>query len=503
MRLGNELSLCLIDGVFQATHAILNTYALSFHALSCLLLAWLQVAQESLECLFIGCTILPAGEVSDVSFASKVSSPLKLAIIDAYVDFDRKQNICIRLLLPDKFFFFLCCSYFFLHPRTVDRILRQNDQELIVKANGFFDTIGKFCANFQIFWGEPTLYSLLPQVSMQALCKFLIFTRVADETRVVLDRRLGQRTSIGDKSFAQTGFTQKYVRYISFRPFQRIGSDGRRTIMADFFQSLYGAKIKVSKNSPFYYCSAEVGSAEVGFAEVGYSKVGSIKNGSGKVGFAEVGFDKVGSAEIGSTKSGSGKVSFAEIGSAEVGNIKVGSSEVGSAEIGYSEVGFTENGSTESGFDEVGSSKVSSTEVSSAEVGSAEVGSTEISSTKYSSVEISFAKIGFAEVGSAEVGSAEVGPAKVGSAEVGSAEVDPAEVGSGKVGSGKVGSIEVNCTEVGFAEVNKYCRLYYSPGVPCCDAFLLKAVQLFLNCHTSFSLSYCSHYKVTYRGLQE
>lgn len=122
--------------------------------------------------------------------------------------------------------------------------------------------------------------------------------------------------------------------------------------MANFDESLDGAKVEICQGR-----FPEGGSAEVGSAEVSPAEVSS----------AEVGFDEVDSAEVSPAEVGSAEVSPAEVSLAEVGFDEVGPAEVGK-EVGPAEVGPAEVGPAEVGSDEVGSAEVGPAEVGKAEV---------------------------------------------------------------------------------------------------------------------------------------
>ncbi len=378
---------------FRDTFPVLG-FSISLFKRLVLLLFFLGIecTQQASKALFILLWVGPVLEVADVPGALDIVHPRLCAGQDSLVYSNRIQHIwyTLRLLVQDLF-------HFVRNPLACSRELRQDQQQLIIQPDRFFNTVPDLVSDVHILWRKPATDTFLLQVIMQASCKQLILTRIADKACVVFNWFGGQRTNIVNEGVIQSCSTKKEAWNVSLRTREGASADVGWPIMPYGLKVFDGAKVYTSECSPSYGGSAEVGVAEVGVAEIGVAEVG----------VAEVG--------------------VAEIGVAEVGVVKAGSAEVGSAEVGSAEVGVAE--------------------------------------------------VGVAEVGSAEVGSAEVGVAEVGSAEVGSAEV-------------------------GVADVNRCARSLCSPDIPCFAA-LLEDVHLFLSCHASFTLSYCSNYKVTCRGLQE
>ncbi len=376
--------------------------------------AGLKITKQALKGHLIGIVIFPLEKVSDMSSPANIGCPRIGCILDGFIQRDGEEGrLSLVLFLFQRFIDFI------LYPRTVNGMLRKDDQEFIIEPYRLINAVSEFVSNFQIFRSKPAANVFALQIGIEPLGKLLILTGIADKAGVVLDRVLSQGTDIGNEGVGQASLTQECLRDVSFRPQEGICPDGRGATMKDGFQSLHRSQVNISKDCPSYIGSDEVSSDEVSSAEVG----------SAEVGFAEVGFAEVGFSEVGS----------AEVGSDEVGSTEVGSTEVGSAEVGYAEVGF-------------------------AEVGSAEVGS---------------AEVGFSEVGSAEVGFSEVGFAKTGSAEVGIYEVGFSEVGSAEVGSAEVGSAEVGIYDIGSAEVNENFWMLNSPCVPDFYSLLEKICFIF------------------------
>jgi len=396
-------------------------------------LCGLQSTEQPVETLLVGVVLFPVGEVPDVASATDVLCPRSRAGQNAVVQSHRVEHVGDALG-------FLVQGLFDLigHPRTGKRVLREDEQELVIQPNRRIYTMPDLVTNLHIFGSKPTTHAFALQISVQTLGTVVIVAAIADEAGVVLDRTVHQRTSRADEGLRQTDPAKKHLGNSALRALQGISAQGGRCPMLHGLKPLDRTKVNITKDRPSYPCLIQVGSAEVGSAEVGSAEVGSAEVGTAEVGTAEVGTAEVGMAEVGT----------AEVGTAEVGTAEVGTAEVGMAEVGMAEVGM-------------------------AEVGTAEVGS--------------------AEVGMAEVGSAEVGIAEVGSAEVGTAEVCTAEVGTAEVCIVEVCTAEFCTVEVCIAEVGPFVWMLPSPCIPDGDS-LVEQIKLFLLYHRVLLPVWCSHY---------
>src|SRR6266702_959972 len=347
--------------------------------LACWWLIGLQIAHQPHQAFLVRIVFFPVGKVSDMACLLDTGGPRQPHLHHCLIQCDGKEHPFVLLL------FLLKGSHnLAFHPLAIDRVLREDNQELIMQADRLVNAMPKLLPDPQIFRGVPASHAFGLQVGIEEFDKFLVLARVANEAGVVLDGVLNQGAGIGNEGIRQACLSQEGLRNVSFQSQEGIRPNDRRAKMPHCFQSLHGSQVNTSKDRQSYLGFDEVGIGEVGKAEVGISEVGKAEVGTvevsiGEVGFAEVGFSEVGSPEIGSAEVGfaevgTAEVGFAEVGSAEVGSAEVGSAEVGSAEVGIGEGGFFELGSAEVGFAEVGFAEVGNAEVGSAEVGSAEVG---------------------------------------------------------------------------------------------------------------------------------
>ena len=76
---------------------------------------------------------------------------------------------------------------FILNPITGNRPLREYQQELVPHPDRCVDRIPDLRADGHIVRREPASYTFVLQVGMKPIGEHLVFGRVADETRIVLD----------------------------------------------------------------------------------------------------------------------------------------------------------------------------------------------------------------------------------------------------------------------------------------------------------------------------
>ncbi len=293
----------------------------------------MKIAQQSLQAFLVRIMVFPVGKVPNVPLSSNSGCPRIGCILDGFIQRDGEEGrLPLVLFLVQRFFDFI------LYPRTVNGMLRKDDQELVIESDRLINAVSEFVSNFQIFRSKPATNAFGSQVSMEAFDKLLVLAGIADKAGVVLNGVLNQGTDIGNEGIGEACLTQECLRNVSFRPQEGICPDGRRTLMDESFQSLHHSQVNISKDCPSYCSSGEVGSAEVGFGEVGYGEVGSVEVGYGEVGSVEVGSGEVGYGEVGIDEVGSDEVGYDEVGYGEVGSPEVGSDEVGSPEVGFAEV---------------------------------------------------------------------------------------------------------------------------------------------------------------------
>ena len=262
--------------------------------------AGLKITKQALKGHLIGIVLFPLGKVPNVPLSANSGCPRIGCILDGFIQRDGEEGrLSLVLFLFQRLFDFI------LYPRTVNGMLRKDDQEFIIEPYRLINAVSEFVSNFQILRSKPAANVFALQIGIKPLGELLVFAGIANKARVVLNGVLSQRTDIGDEGIGLACLTQELLKDVSFRPQEGIRPDGRRTLMDDGFQSFHRSQVNISKDCPSYSGSAEVGSAEVGIDEVGSAEVGSVEVGSAEVGIDEVGIDEVGSAEVGSAEVGS------------------------------------------------------------------------------------------------------------------------------------------------------------------------------------------------------
>jgi hypothetical protein len=324
----------------------------------------LQITQQACQGFLVVVVLLPISKVGDVSGALQMGGPTGRAPRNRAIQAKGKQHRRLSLVLLGDGRFHLEFD-----PCTHHRVLREDQQQLVIEANGLIDTLPDLVAGLHVFRCEPTAHAFTLQVGIEPLGKATVSVGIADKAGVVLDRALHKRPRIFDEGVGESSPTQEGFWNVALRPHDGIGPNCRRSCMAQCLQSLHCPQINISEDGPSYLGSPEVGIVEIGFSEVGSAQVGS----------AQVGFSEVGSVEVGSIEVGSAQVGSIEVGIVEVSSAEVSFSEVGKAEVGSAEVGFSEIGKAEAGFAQVGSAEAGSAQVGIVEVGSVEVGSAQVS----------------------------------------------------------------------------------------------------------------------------
>src|SRR5258708_1200395 len=106
--------------------------------------------------------------------------------------------------------------YLTFDPDALDRVVRENEDELVVEANRFIDTLVIVVTNLQVFGRKPATDSFMLQISIEPFGKCLILAGMADEAGVVVNRLDDKRAHIGDEGIWNASFAEKYFWDISF-----------------------------------------------------------------------------------------------------------------------------------------------------------------------------------------------------------------------------------------------------------------------------------------------
>jgi hypothetical protein len=76
---------------------------------------------------------------------------------------------------------------FGLDPGAGDGSLGEDEEELVVEANGFINAVAKFVADFQVFGGKPGADTVGLEIGVEAIGEVLVCVGIADAARVVFN----------------------------------------------------------------------------------------------------------------------------------------------------------------------------------------------------------------------------------------------------------------------------------------------------------------------------
>ncbi len=401
----------------------------------------LKIKKQALESLLVGVLIFPPAKVSNMPGTTDIDSPGRICLLHRLIQRDGEKHQLVLLL------FLLKSSHdFSLNPFAVDRMFREDYQELIVQANRLINIVPKTLTALQVIRSKPTTHAIALQVSIKPFSKVLILASRADKAGVVLDRMGHQGTHVGDEVLWNASPAQKGLGNLACGAVDGINANRRWISMLHCLKPFYGTQINVIELRPSYFCAAEIGTSEVRTTEIGAPQVsvpeiGSFQAGTTEVGITEVGLVKMCIAAVGNT----------EIGAAEVSISKVHEDEAGTAKIGIAELRTHE---------------IRTDEVCTYEIGMAEVGAAEDSLIEIGTPEVSITQVSITQVGAAEVSLIEIGTCDVGTCEVGIPQVSIPQVGITEVSTADAGITEVSIPQVGITEIMVYFRMLLPPCIP-------------------------------------
>lgn len=376
-----------------------------------------QVEQQALERLLVGVLIFPPAEVSKMPGTTEIDGPGHIRLLHLLIqaDEEKHQFVLLRFLLKDS-------HDLPLDPRAVDRMLREDDEELIVQANRFINAMSEILTDLQVFRrSEPARHATASQVAIQPFGKVLVLAGIGNEAGVVLDGMGQQRTRVDEEVFWNAGSAQKNLGNVAGRAVDGIDAKRRGISMLHRLKPFHRTQVDVVELGPSYFRAADVGIPQVGTTEIGAAQV-----------------------------------SIAEISRAEAGTTEVGIAQVGMVEARIAAVGNTEIGACKVGIAQVGVAEKSLVEVSTLEIGTFEVGI----------AEVSIAQIGMPEVSTADVSITEISIAQLGIAQLGIPEVGAAQVGTAEIALPQIRTAQVSIAEVGLAQVRADRGMLLSPGIP-------------------------------------
>ena len=175
--------------------------------------------------------VLPGAEVSNVA-SLDIGCPADGGIEDGVIQPDREQD---ERATPRLFVERLLDLA--LDPGPFDRGVGEDDEELVSNPDGLVEGGPKLVADLEILRCEPAADTFVLQVGMEALGKFMVLVRVADEAGIELDRLIQKRRQVVDEVVGQTAAAQKSKGQRT-GAFQGALVDGARSVMITVIQAL-------------------------------------------------------------------------------------------------------------------------------------------------------------------------------------------------------------------------------------------------------------------------
>jgi len=138
-----------------------------------------QVTQKPFQALLILGWLRPLPEVANVALVAELARPSLGCRHHSIVKSDRKEDGHVPLPLLSK-----CFGDFILNPIARDGSLRQDDEQLVSKADCLIDRVPGLGTDGQIMRRKPASHAFVLQVGVKPLGKRLVLRRVTDKTGV-------------------------------------------------------------------------------------------------------------------------------------------------------------------------------------------------------------------------------------------------------------------------------------------------------------------------------
>ena len=114
---------------------------------------------------------------------------------------------------------------FGLHPLALHAVRRQDQQQLVVQADGFVDLLVEFLAALNVVRGKPAAHAFVLKVGVEAVGEGLVFGGIADEAGVELDGIRNEGFSVGDEFIRDAASTQELLGDVSLGEKDRVDAD--------------------------------------------------------------------------------------------------------------------------------------------------------------------------------------------------------------------------------------------------------------------------------------
>ena len=147
---------------------------------------------------------LPAPKVANVPGVANVRWPARLQGHDRVVNPDWKQDGGALLAFPVQGGFHLL-----LYPLARHGCLGEDEQQLVIDADGFINPRAEAVTDFHIFRSKPAAHTLVLKICVEAFGKSAVLARIADEAGVELEGLIEERGQIVNQRVWQATTSKK------------------------------------------------------------------------------------------------------------------------------------------------------------------------------------------------------------------------------------------------------------------------------------------------------
>ena len=99
--------------------------------------------------------------------------------------------------------------HFVAHPSTLNGLLGQDHEQLLVQPNRLIDALAEWITNFEVVGSKTSTALLCFGGRLKSFGKFLVLGRIADEAGVKLDRLVQERRQVINQYVGKTTTSEK------------------------------------------------------------------------------------------------------------------------------------------------------------------------------------------------------------------------------------------------------------------------------------------------------
>src|ERR1700685_1613871 len=173
-----------------------------------------QVGEQAVEGFLVGVVVFPVAEVGDevfADFAGGIFAGVGLEALPVAQGFKGRQADGEQDAALVAQFALAGLGDFRIHPLALHAVRRQDQQQLVVQADGFVDLLVEFLAALNVVRGKPAAHAFVLKVGVEAVGEGLVFGGIADEAGVELDGIRNEGFSVGDEFIRDAASTQELL----------------------------------------------------------------------------------------------------------------------------------------------------------------------------------------------------------------------------------------------------------------------------------------------------